>query len=128
MCERYIKQLLLTRPQLGTWPATQACALTGNRTSDSLVPRLALSPLSHTSQGRNKVTQHEVCSLSLGSRSDTQALLLVPEQDLNRYLRSVHLRYEDDSHQSGSTSAELPGQRHGQVMGSHNTLGSDSLA
>ena len=27
--------LLLTRPQLKTWPATQACALTGNRTGDS---------------------------------------------------------------------------------------------
>ena len=29
--------LLLTWPLLGTWPATQACALTGNRTGDSLV-------------------------------------------------------------------------------------------
>ena len=25
------------RPLLGTWPATQACALTGNRTGDTLV-------------------------------------------------------------------------------------------
>ena len=32
---------------LGTWPATQACALTGNWTSNSLVDRLALNPLSH---------------------------------------------------------------------------------
>ena len=39
------------RPLLGTLPTTQACALTGNRTSDPLVYRLALSPLSHTSQG-----------------------------------------------------------------------------
>ena len=31
-------------------PATQACALTGSRTSDPLVHRLALNPLSHTSQ------------------------------------------------------------------------------
>ena len=31
-------------------PATQACALTGNQTSDPLVPRPALNPLSHTSQ------------------------------------------------------------------------------
>ena len=38
-------------PKLGTWPATQACALSGNRTGDSLVLRLALSPLRHTSQG-----------------------------------------------------------------------------
>ena len=30
---RYIDQLPLTRPQLGTWPTTQACALTGNGTT-----------------------------------------------------------------------------------------------
>ena len=36
---------------LGTWPLTQACALTGNQTGNPLVHRLALSPLSHTSQG-----------------------------------------------------------------------------
>ena len=41
----------LARPRLGTWPAIQACALTGNQTSDPLVCRLALNPLSHTSQG-----------------------------------------------------------------------------
>ena len=35
----------------GTWPATQACSLTGNQTSDLLVHRPALNPLSHTSQG-----------------------------------------------------------------------------
>ena len=43
--------VVLAEPQLGTWPATQACALTGNQTSDLLVCRPALSPLSHTSQG-----------------------------------------------------------------------------
>ena len=37
-------------PALGTWPATQACALTGNQTSDPLVRRPVLNPLSHTSQ------------------------------------------------------------------------------
>ena len=36
---------------LGTWPATQACALTGNWTSDPLVCRPALNLLSHSSQG-----------------------------------------------------------------------------
>ena len=51
MCERYLDELPLTRPLLGTWPATQARALTGNRTSNPLVRRLALHPLSHTSQG-----------------------------------------------------------------------------
>ena len=36
---------------LGTWPTTQACVLTGYRTWDTLVCRPALNPLSHTSQG-----------------------------------------------------------------------------
>ena len=44
--------LPLACPLLGTWPETQACALTGNRTSNPLVHRLALNPLSHTSQDR----------------------------------------------------------------------------
>ena len=38
-------------PQVGTWPATQACALTRNRTGDPVVRRPALNPLSCTSQG-----------------------------------------------------------------------------
>ena len=37
MCDRYICHLLLAQPQLGTWPATQACALTGNQLCDLLV-------------------------------------------------------------------------------------------
>ena len=44
--------LPLVRPPLGTWPATQACALTGNQTSDLLVHRPELNPQSHTSQGQ----------------------------------------------------------------------------
>ena len=44
-------------PLPGTWPATQACALTGNRTRDPLVLRLVLSPLSHTSQGMAELSQ-----------------------------------------------------------------------
>ena len=44
----------LTRPQLGTWPATQACALTGNRTGNPLICRPELSPLRHTSQGYSR--------------------------------------------------------------------------
>ena len=43
--------LPLAHPPPETWPTTQACALTGNRTSDPLVCRLALNPLSYTSQG-----------------------------------------------------------------------------
>ena len=44
-------QLHLARPLLGSWPATQAWALTGNQNSNPLVHRPALNPLSHTSQG-----------------------------------------------------------------------------
>ena len=33
MCKRYIDGM----PLLGTWPAAQACALTGNQTSHALV-------------------------------------------------------------------------------------------
>ena len=43
--------LPLLHPLLWTWPLTQACALTGNRTSDLLVCRSVLNPLNHTSQG-----------------------------------------------------------------------------
>ena len=41
--------LPLVCPLLGTWPSTQACALTGNGTSDPLVHRPTLNLLSHTS-------------------------------------------------------------------------------
>ena len=57
--------LPLTCPLLGTWPATQACALTGNRTSNTLVCRPALNPLSHTSQGSKTVTEHQFNHLNL---------------------------------------------------------------
>ena len=43
--------LLLAHPLPETWPTTQACALTGNRTSNPLLCKPALSLLSHTSQG-----------------------------------------------------------------------------
>ena len=36
--------LPLTHPLLGTWPTTQACALTGNRTSDPLGPTQSTEP------------------------------------------------------------------------------------
>ena len=45
----------LLHAPLGTWPATQACALTGNRTGDPLVHRPTLNPLSYTSQGINYI-------------------------------------------------------------------------
>ena len=43
--------LPLVCPLQGTQPATQACALTGNRTGDPLLHKPSLSPLSHPSQG-----------------------------------------------------------------------------
>ena len=49
--ERNINGLPLACPLLETWPATQACALTGNQTGDPLVCRPTLNPRSHTSQG-----------------------------------------------------------------------------
>ena len=42
--------LSLMCPLPGTWPVTQACILIGNWTSNPLVCRLVLNPLSHTSQ------------------------------------------------------------------------------
>ena len=39
MCERDIDQLPLASPQLGTQPATQACALTASQTGDPSVRR-----------------------------------------------------------------------------------------
>ena len=55
MCERNIDLLPLAHPQLGTWPATQACALTRNQTGDLSVCRPALNQLSHTSQGQTEI-------------------------------------------------------------------------
>ena len=49
--ERNIHWLPLAHSQLGTWPATQACALPENETSKLLVRRPMFDPLSHTNQG-----------------------------------------------------------------------------
>ena len=53
--EKHQCGLPFVRPQLGAWPATQACALTGNRTYNPLVCRPVLNPLSHTSQGYSAI-------------------------------------------------------------------------
>ena len=50
--ETLISRLLHAPPQPGTWPATQACALTENLTSDQPSPcGRTPNTLSHTSQG-----------------------------------------------------------------------------
>ena len=51
MCERNIHWLPLARPPLGTWPATQACALTGDQIGNLSVYKITCNSLSHTSQG-----------------------------------------------------------------------------
>ena len=50
MCERYM--VASHTPPTGDLAHNPACTLTGNRTSDSLVCRLVLNPLSHSSQGQ----------------------------------------------------------------------------
>ena len=62
MYKRNIYQLPFAHPQLGTWLASEAGALTGNRTRDILVHRQVLSLLSHTSQGWN---MHSLPSMSV---------------------------------------------------------------
>ena len=57
--------LPLAHPLLGTWPATQTCALSGNRTGDLLVHRPALNPLSHTSQGPQSILNFPLSVLYL---------------------------------------------------------------
>ena len=51
MCKTYMDLMPLANPQLETQPTTQACALARNQTRDLSIRRLALNPLSHTSQG-----------------------------------------------------------------------------
>ena len=72
--------LLLVHPLLGTWPATQACALTGNQTSHPLVHRLVLNPLSHTSQGRSIyfLNQGRYFSRRLGKLSESFNTIVLP--------------------------------------------------
>ena len=54
--EKNIDLFPLTHPLVGTWPAMQACALTGNRTSDLSVCRQALNPVS---QGNTYLTLNQ---------------------------------------------------------------------
>ena len=59
-------------PQLGTEPATQACALTGNRTGDLLLCGMTPNPLSHT---------HQACTWILdcmGVRAPNPSLFKAP--------------------------------------------------
>ena len=67
--ERNINMWLpLACPLLMTWPATQACTLTRNRSCDPLVCKTVLSPLSHTGQGLPlfyyKIFYYKIISMS----------------------------------------------------------------
>ena len=57
MCERYIPRLPPARLQLRTWPATQACALTGNQTGDTSIHRPALNPLEPHQTGQERILE-----------------------------------------------------------------------
>ena len=48
--------LPLARPLLGSWPATQACVLTGNRTRDPLLCRLGTQSTQPHQQGLRSST------------------------------------------------------------------------
>ena len=67
MHEKYINWLPLEHTQLGTWTTTQACALSGNQTSDLLVCRPVLNPLRHTARAVYKVSV-PICKFYLMSK------------------------------------------------------------
>ena len=77
--------LLLSCPLLVTWSATQACALTGNQTSDTLVHSLAFSPLSHTSQSSspnfNRCDIHLQCLLKCRFLDSTPTYYISGSED-----------------------------------------------
>ena len=58
--------LPLVCPTPGTWPTTQACALTGNQIGDPLVCRPVLNPLSYTSQGQAPLSRS--CTFKIPSK------------------------------------------------------------
>ena len=84
-CERY--QLPLTCPPLGTWPTTQACALTGNQTGNLSVHKPALNPLSHTSQDHTSLSSfHKPTSLFHNCHISSRYL------SIDYYFFHIHLK------------------------------------
>ena len=76
MCERNTDWLPLTHPQLGTWLATQACALTGNITPDLSVCRTTPNPLTHPTGATITIFGREERMLQLNpfQSSNTESL------------------------------------------------------
>ena len=77
-CEREISiSCILHPPRLGTEPATQACALTGNQTSGSLLCGMTPNQQNHTSQGQRSCHLAGVlgtCSWFAGGRFSSDHL------------------------------------------------------
>ena len=74
MCKRNIHQLVaLHAPNQG--PATQACALTRNQTSDPSFYRLVLNPVSHSSQDRTIFRVRMIYVVMLGPSSESSGFL-----------------------------------------------------
>ena len=68
--------LPLVRPLVGTWPTTQACAMTGNLIDDPLVRRPTLNQLNYTSHGETTpALMIRIIIILHFSRSPTCALL-----------------------------------------------------
>ena len=93
--QRYITvSLPVLCPPLGSWPETQACAPTGNRTCGPLVHRLALSPQSHTSQGRGRVliipSLHSL-TVTVLSKGHPVVLDMKPASSQHPYLNTMYL-------------------------------------
>ena len=77
MLKRYIDQMPLACPQVGTWPTTQASALTGNWTNDLSVHTSVLNPLSHISQACYLWYRTFVSSFSLAGLARILSILLI---------------------------------------------------
>ena len=90
-------QLPLSHPQLGTWPTTQACAPTRNRTSDCLVRRPGSQASAQSTEPhqpglkilfKRECALEAVCALLWAVTHDGKALMAVvgkpqcPEQRL----------------------------------------------
>ena len=96
--------LLFASPLLGIWPATQACALTGNRTDDPLVGRPTLNPQSHTSQGEHSrfsygKTDEQSKAIhrlfELGSLASKPELLIIMITIKNAEIREYRARHQE---------------------------------
>ena len=65
VCERHTDWFPLTCVPTRDWPATHACAVTGNRTSDHLLCGTMLNQLSYASKGQNKLSNSHLWATAL---------------------------------------------------------------